>query len=162
MLCLKVWLSVQKAVSLEDQALFRASVIDQVLATDMKRHFSILSHFQNVFQRSQGSDQGRRISATGNNSPSNPNSILWDNLSREDKSLALQVQSTSLLPSSPWCIYSRALEASDCACKFLQVALKTADIGHLATEPKLHKRWALALEEEFFQQVGRQASSCLR
>ena len=43
---------------------------------------------------------------------------------------------------------------SDCACKPLQVALKTADIGHLATEPKLHKRWALALEEEFFQQVG--------
>ena len=127
----------------------------------MKRHFSILSHFQNVFQRSQGSDQGRRISATGNNSPSNPNSILWDNLSREDKSLALQVQSSRLFPSSPWCIYRRVLEASDYACKSLQVALKTADIGHLATEPKLHKRWALALEEEFFQQVGRQAGSCL-
>ena len=91
-LCFKVWVPVQKAVSLEDQALFRAAVIDQVLATDMKRHFSILSHFQNVFQRSTGSDQGRRISATGNNSPSNPNSILWDNLSMEDKSLALQVQ----------------------------------------------------------------------
>lgn len=31
--------------------------------------------------------------------------------------------------------------------------LKCADIGHLAAPPASHKRWALQLEEEFFQQV---------
>ena len=35
----------------------------------------------------------------------------------------------------------------------LQVALKCADIGHLAATPEVHKRWALLLEEEFFLQV---------
>ena len=35
----------------------------------------------------------------------------------------------------------------------MQVALKCADIGHLAATPDVHKRWALLLEEEFFIQV---------
>ena len=35
----------------------------------------------------------------------------------------------------------------------VQVALKCADIGHLAASPEVHKRWALLLEEEFFLQV---------
>ncbi len=34
-----------------------------------------------------------------------------------------------------------------------QVALKCADIGHLAATPDVHKRWAYLLEEEFFLQV---------
>ena len=33
------------------------------------------------------------------------------------------------------------------------MALKCADIGHLAASPHVHKRWALLLEEEFFLQV---------
>ena len=33
------------------------------------------------------------------------------------------------------------------------MALKCADIGHLAATPDVHKRWALLLEEEFFLQV---------
>ena len=40
----------------------------------------------------------------------------------------------------------------------VQVALKCADIGHLAASPEVHKRWALLLEEEFFLQVSRTAS----
>ncbi len=35
----------------------------------------------------------------------------------------------------------------------VQMLLKCADIGHLAAAPANHKRWALCLEEEFFQQV---------
>ena len=35
----------------------------------------------------------------------------------------------------------------------VQMVLKCADIGHLAADPKTHKRWALQLEEEFFRQV---------
>jgi len=38
-------------------------------------------------------------------------------------------------------------------CFALQVALKCADIGHLAATPDVHKRWAYLLEEEFFLQV---------
>lgn len=34
----------------------------------------------------------------------------------------------------------------------LQVVLKCADIGHLAAAPRVHKRWAVQLEEEFFRQ----------
>jgi len=34
-----------------------------------------------------------------------------------------------------------------------QMVLKCADIGHLAADPKTHKRWAYQLEEEFFRQV---------
>lgn len=36
----------------------------------------------------------------------------------------------------------------------MQMLLKCADIGHLAAAPANHKRWALQLEEEFFQQVA--------
>lgn len=39
-------------------------------------------------------------------------------------------------------------------CMAVQVALKCADIGHLAASPEVHKRWALLLEEEFFLQVS--------
>ena len=35
----------------------------------------------------------------------------------------------------------------------VQMVLKCADIGHLAADPKTHKRWAYQLEEEFFRQV---------
>ena len=35
----------------------------------------------------------------------------------------------------------------------VQMLLKCADIGHLAADPVTHKKWALQLEEEFFQQV---------
>ena len=42
----------------------------------------------------------------------------------------------------------------------LQVALKCADIGHLAASPEVHKRWALLLEEEFFLQVSTLQSGC--
>ncbi len=34
-----------------------------------------------------------------------------------------------------------------------QMVLKCADIGHLAADPKTHKRWAYQLQEEFFRQV---------
>lgn len=40
----------------------------------------------------------------------------------------------------------------------MQVALKCADIGHLAAAPDVHRRWALLLEEEFFLQVCNSAS----
>lgn len=44
--------------------------------------------------------------------------------------------------------------STEAICVAVQVALKCADIGHLAASPGVHKRWALLLEEEFFLQVS--------
>ena len=44
---------------------------------------------------------------------------------------------------------------SDLKAQHVQMVLKCADIGHLAADPKTHKRWAYQLEEEFFRQVRR-------
>ena len=33
-----------------------------------------------------------------------------------------------------------------------QVALKCADLGHLASEDRVHRKWVAALEEEMFRQ----------
>ncbi len=34
----------------------------------------------------------------------------------------------------------------------MQMALKCADLGHLAAAPEVHRRWATCLEEELFKQ----------
>lgn len=39
----------------------------------------------------------------------------------------------------------------------IQIALKCADLGHLAAEHDVHKRWVLLLEEEMFRWVGHAA-----
>ena len=41
-----------------------------------------------------------------------------------------------------------------CSIAAPQVALKCADIGHLAATQAVHRRWASLLEEEFYLQVG--------
>ena len=42
----------------------------------------------------------------------------------------------------------------------MQMVIKCADIGHLAVDPKTHKRWAYQLEEEFFRQVCTRRKPC--
>lgn len=37
---------------------------------------------------------------------------------------------------------------------YLQMCLKTADLGHLAAAKSVHRKWVEALEEENFRQVG--------
>jgi hypothetical protein len=46
-------------------------------------------------------------------------------------------------------------------CVLLQVALKCADLGHLAEELAVHKRWVRCLEEEFFLQGDREKAGGL-
>lgn len=41
-----------------------------------------------------------------------------------------------------------------------QVAIKIADLGHMAESTEVHKRWVMCLEEELFQQVG--GGACMR
>ena len=42
--------------------------------------------------------------------------------------------------------------ASDVGLTMPQVALKCADVSHLAADPVLHHKWAIRLEEEMFRQ----------
>ena len=40
----------------------------------------------------------------------------------------------------------------NCGLTTMQVALKCADVSHLAADPVLHHKWAVRLEEEMFRQ----------
>ena len=42
------------------------------------------------------------------------------------------------------------------------MAIKCADLGHLAAEWDVHRRWVSVLEEEFFLQVPRHAQQSVR
>ncbi|DBA93554.1 TPA: putative 3',5'-cyclic phosphodiesterase pde-3 [Trebouxia sp. C0006] len=121
----------------KDTALFRPVIVNQVLGTDMKKHFDITSRFQTAFKRSApnsaSSSETRGDSAPGTSTGSDTSrqapatdGIDWDNVKADDKMLVFQM------------------------------LLKCADIGHLAAAQDTHKRWAYQLEEEFFQQGDRE------
>ena len=82
----------------DDQTQLRAATIDMVLATDMKRHFAILSRFQTVFQRKSSSNQGHRLSASGTASPRKD--TMWEDVAAEDRSLARLVCGTQRMEAS--------------------------------------------------------------
>ncbi|KAL0021983.1 hypothetical protein WJX77_002623 [Trebouxia sp. C0004] len=114
---------------------YRPVVVNQVLGTDMKKHFDITSRFQTAFKRSApnsaSSSEARANSTTATGSGTArqapaTDGIDWDNVKADDKMLVFQM------------------------------LLKCADIGHLAAAPDTHKRWAYQLEEEFFQQGDRE------
>ncbi|DBA72363.1 TPA: putative 3',5'-cyclic phosphodiesterase pde-3 [Trebouxia sp. C0005] len=95
----------------------RSCAINQVLGTDMKKHFDIVSRFQAVFKKPPSSNS----SSHGSTTPTG-HSQDWSSIKPEDQTL------------------------------IHQMVLKCADIGHLAADPKTHRRWAYQLEEEFFRQ----------
>ncbi|KAL0037875.1 hypothetical protein WJX79_003284 [Trebouxia sp. C0005] len=99
----------------------RSVCVNQVLGTDMKRHFDITSRFQSAFKQ-------QPVGSGGTAAHVMP---VWDNVKAEDKTLVYQM------------------------------VLKCADIGHLAVDPKTHKRWAFQLEEEFFRQGDKEKEAGL-
>ncbi|KAK9866453.1 hypothetical protein WJX84_009890 [Apatococcus fuscideae] len=102
-----------KDMAVEDRNILRAAMIELVLATDMKKHFSVLSQFQMI-------------------KPTGPASSQPDGHGHISASLGdLAAQQKMLIA---------------------QVALKCADLGHLASQHELHRRWVDALTEEFFRQ----------
>ncbi|GBF94222.1 hypothetical protein Rsub_06492 [Raphidocelis subcapitata] len=141
---------------------FRKAVIELVLATDMKQHFSILSHFTTV----------HRLNAAGSLTPTNGSSCPphadaarggpgarpgaggpahggarpgaphggGSSASGSDARSALDSEKI-LLPLDE---NERLLS--------LQMALKCADVGHLTGALPVHKRWVERLEQEFFHQ----------
>ncbi|KAK9830386.1 hypothetical protein WJX72_011468 [[Myrmecia] bisecta] len=111
----------------DEQAALRSTVISQVLATDMKSHFNTVSRFQTVFKAklAAGSRRGTGDLASSSSRTGESGAVAgidWEALSEEDKLLARKM------------------------------ALKCADLGHLAATPEIHRRWSLMLEEELFKQ----------
>ncbi|KAG2490631.1 hypothetical protein HYH03_011022 [Edaphochlamys debaryana] len=153
-------LNVLAPLSQPEKTAFRKQVIELVLSTDMKQHFSILSHFNTVHrltawsqqqaqpQAQQGAVQTSQppgIAAHGHQGPptSAPGrSAIGRGRTRE---LADPGGVRELGPApQPVDDTERLLS--------LQVALKCADIGHLGEALGVHMRWLSVLEEEFFRQ----------
>ncbi|KAK9819731.1 hypothetical protein WJX72_001710 [[Myrmecia] bisecta] len=132
-LLLKPQYNFLKALPPEEQQQLRTAIVEEVLSTDMKRHFNLLSNFQGVFQRKNNNNNGSSGSSMPAASAAGPSrSVPWGDLLDEEKSLARQL------------------------------ALKCADIGHLAAPPEQHKKWALMLEEEFFRQGDKEKKANLK
>ncbi|KAL3144948.1 hypothetical protein ABBQ32_003454 [Trebouxia sp. C0010 RCD-2024] len=104
----------------EIQTQMRSTTVNQVMGTDMKKHFDITSRFQAAFKRP--------VAGSGPEVTAVDSSMDWDAVKPEDRTL------------------------------IEQMVLKCADIGHLAAAPRIHKKWAYQLEEEFFRQGDRERS----
>ncbi|KAK9867909.1 hypothetical protein WJX84_002108 [Apatococcus fuscideae] len=117
----------------------RASIIELILGTDMKKHFSMLSRFQALVPK--------KVAATVDtgNHP-------WLPTSSES-----QAQAPASCTAS-----SLAGLAADQKLLVAQVALKAADIAHLSAPLTIHKRWTAQLTEEFFLQGDSERSLGLK
>uniref|UniRef100_A0A7S0RAQ3 Phosphodiesterase n=1 Tax=Chlamydomonas leiostraca TaxID=1034604 RepID=A0A7S0RAQ3_9CHLO len=105
--------------------MIRKQVIDMVLATDMKQHFAIHSMFQAKMQLNGSRPSG---GSGGKSLRGSPHSTV-DGGGQAHK--PVDDDQKSLV---------------------LQVALKCADLGHLAAPRAVHGRWVSLLEEELFRQ----------
>lgn len=117
----------------EKRVRLRKLLIDMVLATDMKQHFSILSKFQAKLQiKLRSSSNLAPLFGTGNSLP-HP---------REGGAAT-----SSQIPIT---------EDEQDRSLIMQVCLKVADVGHLSASWAVHHVWVSRLEEEFFRQGDRE------
>ncbi|GAX75245.1 hypothetical protein CEUSTIGMA_g2690.t1 [Chlamydomonas eustigma] len=100
----------------------RKQVIEMVLATDMKQHFAIHSMFQAKMQSLMGSSSTSAAAVASSRGSPQNSSPLLRVLDDDIRNLVLQL------------------------------ALKCADLGHLSSPRRVHKKWVHALEEELFRQ----------
>ncbi|KAL6762809.1 3'5'-cyclic nucleotide phosphodiesterase [Haematococcus lacustris] len=118
----------------------RKLVIELVLGTDMKQHFSIIGQFT-ALHRTGGDGQatGRKVSQPGQATELHMGSIaqpIAKEASRESSMRSLHAQ-----PASE---QDKLLG--------MQMALKCSDLGHLAAPLPVHLAWVSRLEAEFFAQ----------
>ncbi|KAK9825726.1 hypothetical protein WJX74_001516 [Apatococcus lobatus] len=121
-----------ETISQELQSILRASFVELILSTDMKKHFSTISRFQAV-PRCPAASRSPVVSGSHPPMPSkkaasNPPEDHFPRLTPEQKLL------------------------------IIQVALKASDLGHLAASRQVHQQWTSHLTEEFFQQGDRERS----
>ncbi|KXZ45534.1 hypothetical protein GPECTOR_53g120 [Gonium pectorale] len=133
-----------------------------VLATDMKQHFAILSHFNTVHRLSSYTSvpgpppptnrpRGAADTATHAHSGNAESESGQPASSRGGGGLIRQAGALRQFGDTA----PRPLDDTERLLS-LQVALKVADIGHLGEELSVHIRWLTALEEEFFSQGDRE------
>ncbi|GIL58439.1 hypothetical protein Vafri_13575 [Volvox africanus] len=131
-------LDVLAPLATEQRSTFRKQVIEMVLATDMKQHFSLLSHFSTVHRLASFNKTSALGTGTG-----------YGQAGEARNSLDIAMVSTATpsmreLAPKPLDETERVLS--------LQMVIKAADLGHLGEGLDVHKRWLSSLEEEFFRQ----------
>lgn len=126
-----------RRMSRERLTRLRRLLIEMVLATDMKQHFNILSKFQAKLQ----------VKLRTSNSYGSGSHMSAHDLS---SSRRLEVCDDELIVEDE---VDRSL--------VMQVALKCADVGHLAAPWEVHHRWVSGLEEEFFRQGDKEKAAHL-
>lgn len=141
----------------------RRQVIDMVLATDMKQHFSIHSMFQAKTQLQSNPvvpSSSINLSSIARSRPtSNSGVILQSQTMETTTSLLHQPAALDEKPigndtfSDP---VARWVVDDDMRSLVLQMGLKCADLGHLSAGRSVHNKWVRHLEEEFFRQGDRE------
>ncbi|KXZ51687.1 hypothetical protein GPECTOR_11g138 [Gonium pectorale] len=147
-------LDVFAPLSSSERASLRKQVIELVLATDMKQHFSIISHFNTVHRLTSYSQQQAAAALAPSNSLARVVSLRPTSGSSGDKK-AITRPSPPPQQLQPCHVAPRPVDETERLLS-LQMAIKCADIGHLGEALEVHKRWLLMLEEEFFRQGDRE------
>eukprot|EP00877_Chromochloris_zofingiensis_P005018 jgi/Chrzof1/14517/Cz09g05220.t1 len=122
----------------------RRLIIDMVLATDMKQHFAI----HGIFQSKLNHNSSLRISGsspTSSCSTMTHTPLHGGGSKRNMRVSVVAAQQTKTNEEDP---ETRSLN--------MQMLLKVADLGHLASPPAVHRQWVLCLEEELFRQGDRE------
>ncbi|KAK9816903.1 hypothetical protein WJX72_006945 [[Myrmecia] bisecta] len=130
-----------------ERTAIRRRVIDMVLATDMKAHMEIMAQFQETLRLPRENRAG------------------WMGRARS------RVSASPLVSAFAICAAPATLSAppeSYCNTSIpehvtlaLQMAIKVADVSHLAAAFPVHYRWVKCLEEEFFLQGEHEAAQAL-
>ncbi|GIL49917.1 hypothetical protein Vafri_6220 [Volvox africanus] len=135
----------------QERAAFRKQVLDLVMATDMKQHFSLLAHFNTAHHlAAYNKDIGPWALARSA-------AAKLSRCSRNDTEAAgsgLDVVAGGVAAGEGPCCpgeMPRPLDETERTLS-LQIFLKAADLGHLGEELGVHQRWVRSLEEEFFLQ----------
>ncbi|KAG2485174.1 hypothetical protein HYH03_016064 [Edaphochlamys debaryana] len=129
------------SLSKSEKAAFRKQVIDMILATDMKQHFSLISQFNTVHRLAAFSagPVEATVPSARNMTTSGPQVYLSDAGRVSASNIELQVAAPQPVDEN-----EKLLS--------LQLAMKAADLGHLGEQLEVHKKWLAGLEEEFFRQ----------
>ncbi|KAG2485168.1 hypothetical protein HYH03_016058 [Edaphochlamys debaryana] len=128
------------------RAAFRKQVIDMVLATDMKQHFSLLSQFNTVHRLAQYSAAAYDTSPPPSSSRAAAAALNGPRAASQSEVAITQIDDPVVQALAPQPVDENEKLLS------LQLAMKAADLGHLGEQLEVHKRWLAGLEEEFFRQ----------
>ncbi|KXZ47713.1 hypothetical protein GPECTOR_33g595 [Gonium pectorale] len=123
-----------------DMDRLRKMVIELVLATDMKQHFAIMSHFTTVHRLGSANSVTPSLLSGTERRRSSSNASSINSLAHGGSGTNIEMDKIVI----PLDENERMLS--------LQMALKCSDLGHVSAALPVHCRWVALLEEEFFRQ----------